>query len=100
MTAVLTSFADLSRHGEAGDPDLIMVSVDVLDDAASALLAEQHRRRPRPLVVFTQDASRARIALTRAHLQDELMDIVAETHSTVVMVTHDVDEAVLLQIAL
>jgi nitrate/nitrite transport system ATP-binding protein len=35
-------------------------------------------------------------ALTRARLQDELMRIVAETGSTVVMVTHDVDEAVLL----
>ena len=35
-------------------------------------------------------------ALTRAKLQDELLQIVANTHSTVVMVTHDVDEAVLL----
>jgi nitrate/nitrite transport system ATP-binding protein len=35
-------------------------------------------------------------ALTRAHLQDELMKITATTNSTVMMVTHDVDEAVLL----
>jgi nitrate/nitrite transport system ATP-binding protein len=35
-------------------------------------------------------------ALTRARLQDELLKIVARTRSTVVMVTHDVDEAVLL----
>ena len=35
-------------------------------------------------------------ALTRAHLQDELLRIVAATGSTVLMVTHDVDEAVLL----
>jgi len=35
-------------------------------------------------------------ALTRAHLQDELMSICAATQSTVIMVTHDVDEAVLL----
>ena len=35
-------------------------------------------------------------ALTRARLQDELMRIVAATGSTVLMVTHDVDEAVLL----
>lgn len=61
LAAVLTSFADLLRLGEAGDPDLIIVSVDALDDTALALLAEHHRRRPRPLVVFTQDASRARI---------------------------------------
>ena len=35
-------------------------------------------------------------ALTRAKLQDELLSIVQKTQSTVVMVTHDVDEAVLL----
>jgi nitrate/nitrite transport system ATP-binding protein len=35
-------------------------------------------------------------AMTRASLQDELMRIVADTRSTVVMVTHDVDEALLL----
>ena len=34
--------------------------------------------------------------MTRARLQDELTRIVADTGSTVVMVTHDVDEAVLL----
>ena len=35
-------------------------------------------------------------ALTRARLQDELMKIVETTGATVMMVTHDVDEAVLL----
>ena len=35
-------------------------------------------------------------ALTRAKLQDELLLIVAHMGSTVLMVTHDVDEAVLL----
>jgi nitrate/nitrite transport system ATP-binding protein len=35
-------------------------------------------------------------ALTRASLQDELVRIVEATRSTVVMVTHDVDEAILL----
>ncbi len=35
-------------------------------------------------------------ALTRAHLQDELMDIMRKTKCTALMVTHDVDEAVLL----
>ena len=35
-------------------------------------------------------------ALTRAHLQDELMDIMKKTNCTALMVTHDVDEAVLL----
>ena len=35
-------------------------------------------------------------ALTRAALQDELNTVMAKTGATVVMVTHDVDEAVLL----
>ena len=35
-------------------------------------------------------------ALTRAHLQDSLMEIQAELNNTVIMITHDVDEAVLL----
>ena len=35
-------------------------------------------------------------ALTRAHLQDSLMEIQAQLNNTVIMITHDVDEAVLL----
>ena len=35
-------------------------------------------------------------ALTRAHLQDSLMEIQADLNNTVIMITHDVDEAVLL----
>ena len=35
-------------------------------------------------------------ALTRAHLQDSLMEIQRELKNTVIMITHDVDEAVLL----
>jgi len=35
-------------------------------------------------------------ALTRAHLQDSLMEIHATLGNTVIMITHDVDEAVLL----
>ena len=49
-----------------------------------------------PKVLLMDEPFGALDALTRAKLQDELMDIVAKTHSTVVMVTHDVDEAVLL----
>ena len=49
-----------------------------------------------PKVLLLDEPFGALDALTRAHLQDELMKIAAETHSTVVMVTHDVDEAVLL----
>ena len=49
-----------------------------------------------PKVLLMDEPFGALDALTRAHLQDELMKIVASTNSTVVMVTHDVDEAVLL----
>ena len=49
-----------------------------------------------PKVLLMDEPFGALDALTRAHLQDELLKIVAKTESTVVMVTHDVDEAVLL----
>jgi nitrate/nitrite transport system ATP-binding protein len=49
-----------------------------------------------PKVLLMDEPFGALDALTRAHLQDELLKIVAKTASTVVMVTHDVDEAVLL----
>ena len=49
-----------------------------------------------PNVLLLDEPFGALDALTRAKLQDELLQIVATTHSTVVMVTHDVDEAVLL----
>jgi nitrate/nitrite transport system ATP-binding protein len=49
-----------------------------------------------PKVLLMDEPFGALDALTRAKLQDELLQIVAKTESTVVMVTHDVDEAVLL----
>ncbi len=49
-----------------------------------------------PKVLLMDEPFGALDALTRARLQDELMRIVSATGSTVVMVTHDVDEAVLL----
>ena len=49
-----------------------------------------------PKVLLLDEPFGALDALTRAKLQDELLTIVQKTRSTVVMVTHDVDEAVLL----
>jgi nitrate/nitrite transport system ATP-binding protein len=49
-----------------------------------------------PKVLLLDEPFGALDALTRAHLQDELVGIVAASGATVVMVTHDVDEAVLL----
>ena len=49
-----------------------------------------------PKVLLLDEPFGALDALTRAKLQDELLKIVVRTKSTVVMVTHDVDEAVLL----
>ena len=49
-----------------------------------------------PQLLLMDEPFGALDALTRAHLQDELLKIVAKTGSTVLMVTHDVDEAVLL----
>jgi nitrate/nitrite transport system ATP-binding protein len=49
-----------------------------------------------PQVLLMDEPFGALDALTRAHLQDSLMDIQATLGNTVIMITHDVDEAVLL----
>ncbi|KPH80987.1 ABC transporter ATP-binding protein [Bosea vaviloviae] len=49
-----------------------------------------------PRILLMDEPFGALDALTRASLQDELARIVEATRSTVVMVTHDVDEALLL----
>jgi nitrate/nitrite transport system ATP-binding protein len=49
-----------------------------------------------PKVLLLDEPFGALDALTRANLQDELTRIVDQTGATVLMVTHDVDEAVLL----
>ncbi len=49
-----------------------------------------------PKVLLMDEPFGALDALTRAQLQDSLMRIQAELGNTVIMITHDVDEAVLL----
>jgi len=49
-----------------------------------------------PKVLLLDEPFGALDALTRAHLQEEVMKIHAELGNTVMMITHDVDEAVLL----
>jgi len=49
-----------------------------------------------PKVLLLDEPFGALDALTRAHLQDSVMEIHASLNNTVLMVTHDVDEAALL----
>lgn len=49
-----------------------------------------------PKVLLLDEPFGALDALTRAHLQDQVMEIQARLANTVIMITHDVDEAVLL----
>jgi nitrate/nitrite transport system ATP-binding protein len=49
-----------------------------------------------PKILLLDEPFGALDALTRAHLQDSIMDIHSRLKNTMIMITHDVDEAVLL----
>ncbi len=109
-----TSLVTRRETGTQGESKASLVA---RTDAALAMVGLQHARDKRPgelsggmkqrvgiaralamepQVLLMDEPFGALDALTRAKLQDELLTIVEATGSTVVMVTHDVDEAVLL----
>lgn len=49
-----------------------------------------------PKMLLMDEPFGALDALTRGIIQDELINIVEKTHQTVLMITHDIDEAILL----
>lgn len=49
-----------------------------------------------PKVLLMDEPFGALDALTRAHLQDSVMEIQKELNTTIILITHDVDEAVLM----
>jgi len=49
-----------------------------------------------PKILLMDEPFSALDALTRGTLQDEVLRLCAETHQTVLMITHDIDEAIML----
>ncbi|KZM38624.1 bacitracin ABC transporter ATP-binding protein [Marinomonas sp. SBI22] len=76
-------------HAKDKRPDEISGGMKQRVGIARALAME-------PSVLLLDEPFGALDALTRAHLQDSLMQIQKQLNNTVIMITHDVDEAVLL----
>lgn len=93
-----------SEHKETTDHFINMVGLSHARDRFPRELSGGMKQRAsiaralavNPKVLLLDEPFGALDALTREELQDELLEIVEENHSTVLMITHDVDEAIIL----
>jgi nitrate/nitrite transport system ATP-binding protein len=104
--AVRSKWPDWSRAqvGEHVEKYIALVGLaSAIDKKPSALSGGMKQRvgiarafAIQPRMLLLDEPFGALDALTRGTIQDELLRICAETHQTVFMITHDVDEAILL----
>ena len=83
--------------------DLVGLGPDLLDRYPAALSGGQRQRvgvaralAADPPILLMDEPYSAVDPIVRAHLQDELLDLQARLAKTIVVVTHDIDEAVRL----